>query len=644
MWKEYSVKYMKSNRAAGVFIMAVAFLSSMLLTLLGGLFYNLWMDRSYRLYLTTGSKEGEFGVLPAAYAFLLAAAVLSLVLMLYNAFEVTMNSRIHQMGILQSVGATPRQLRRVLLQEAFVLSGIPLLVGMLAGAGVCYGFWKFAEVLGEGFRTYELRFYFHPVICISGLLAALLTILISAWIPAVRLGKLSPMEAIFYGGEQEVVRMKRFRLVSALFGIYGELARKSLYARRKSLRMSAWSLTLSCLAFIGFLNLETISGMSTQETYFERYRDKWDYFLTVEEGQADEGLLSQQIRSLPGMESCIVYRKLETYTKIAEDQLSQAVGNVGIGNLTEEILPEEDGSYLVKSLIYALDEESFRAYCEESGIKAEEGEHAILINRIWDSVHSDRRNREYIPFLRETEGLSLELWNRTGAGADPVSVEVMDHTEQLPEWKEEIPQYTLALLVNEAVYERIRTQFPAGELFYNIKTKDSMETYGEELELLSAGLPGCTLESRVEEEQNDQLIRRGLRIFAGMLAGLFSSIGLSNVFSASLGQIYQRKKEFARYLSVGLSPRGMHRLLFMEALFVALRPMCFGILFNVPLALILLRAGGFSVGEYARHIPFVPILIFLLFILFFVGLAYYLGGRKICTDDMVEVLKDETMV
>lgn len=67
----------------------------------------------------------------------LALLVAALVLLLRNAFEITMQARLHRLGILTSVGATPRQLRLCLLQEAAAVSLLPLALGTLLGFAAC---------------------------------------------------------------------------------------------------------------------------------------------------------------------------------------------------------------------------------------------------------------------------------------------------------------------------------------------------------------------------------------------------------------------------------------------------------------------------------------------------------------------------
>ena len=74
-------------------------------------------------------------------------------------------------------------------------------------------------------------------------------------------------------------------------------------------------------------------------------------------------------------------------------------------------------------------------------------------------------------------------------------------------------------------------------------------------ENIGSGMTGSsyTLENRLEDERADASARKGLRIVMGVLAGILACVGIAGILSSTLGQMYQRKKEFARYLSVGVS-------------------------------------------------------------------------------------------
>ena len=84
---------------------------------------------------------------------------------------------------------------------------------------------------------------------------------------------------------------------------------------------------------------------------------------------------------------------------------------------------------------------------------------------------------------------------------------------------------------------------------------------------------GYTLENRLEDERADASARKGLRIVMGVLAGILACVGIAGILSTTLGQMYQRKKEFARYcIRRRVAGCEMKKMLFLEALFIVGRP------------------------------------------------------------------------
>ena len=198
MWREYSANYIRGNRASGITVMASAFISALLLSLLCSLFYNFWAYDIQRIKAEEGdwqarlsgvASEEELAVIrnfanvervivqegkaeltvdiyfsnlyailedmpriaealgidaenityhhallsmylirdpadPAPrlvfplFLAILALACFSLIMIIHNAFAVSMDARVHQFGIFASIGATPAQIRACLLQEA----------------------------------------------------------------------------------------------------------------------------------------------------------------------------------------------------------------------------------------------------------------------------------------------------------------------------------------------------------------------------------------------------------------------------------------------------------------------------------------------------------------------------------------------
>lgn len=672
MWNSFSFRYIKENRTASLLLAGAAFLSSLLLSLMTTLAYNLWMD-----YVKQQAAKGVTDIRPTTlfivYGVVLALICAALIAMIHNAFAVSMGSRLQHLGILKSVGATPRQIRTFLVQEAAALCVLPILLGTAIGVGICYMFVEQTIGLGQSLGLdvdYNVSFEYHILVAVISLAAAFLTAVLSAWIPARKVSRFSPMEAIFGGVEPQAEKMRSFRLLSKTFGVYGELARKSIYNRRKSMRAATFVLLLSFIGFFIFLSAETISGLSTQETYYEKYHDTWDIMLTKEAGTEDEqsadaaqvgnaqtmqsagaDSLLETLRAVPGVSRCISYQVIDTTLFLPEDMLSEELKQIGV----ETLLPEAERATVAGQEgwrtavhLFVLDEQSFDGYCEDHNISSDAG--AVAVNLLWDDRESDYMNRTYLPFVTDAGALYL---------SENASEPVLYYdacTNEIPAIREELEQKALNLVLSENAFRPLAAllseagTFSGAETNYNIYLEEAIREKEAESEAVREAIAaltpdeGYTLEGRIQEEASDQAARKGLRIVMGVLAALLACVGIAGILSATLGQIYQRKKEFARYLSVGVSPKDMQKLLFLEGLFIIGRPFLIAVIIDVPVTALLLQMSPPTAGQFISHLPLVPVLIFLCISAGAVSLAYLAAARSICQGDLVEILKDETMV
>ena len=632
MWKAYSAGYIRNNKTGNRFIMTISFLASALLSLVSGLFYNLWADQVQQTVATTGTSKVEMTPAIIAYIVVFSAASIALIMMIHHAFAATMTNRIHQLGILKSVGATRRQIRRTLTNEVVVLSLPAIVIGNIVGIGLAWLFMAFIITSTAGLRDYNLTFAYHPIVFLGSFLFSVLTALISAWIPAKKLSRITPLDAIRYGNEPVIKRVKKYRIHSAIFGIYGELARKSLYSRRKAMRIGTMSILLAVFSCVSLLNMFGISNLSTEKTYFNRFKNNWDFLVTTEADAYSKALLND-IRNIEGVENCIVHKRVSGNTQIPKEYLSGDVQKLGLENLNSSFVANDTRAYNVKAPIYILDDNSFERYCGEKT-----DANVIAVNIIWDSIHSERTNRQYVPFLNADKEILLNLEGTT--------IPVTGFANELPVLRESLEQYSLSLVMSESYYDSLGFNLDADESFYTIKVEDRNQYDGikEELQQLLLAHPDYAFEGRIEEYENELEIQKGLRMLIYAFTGLLTCIGLANIFASTLGQIHQRKREFARYFAVGLIPKGAAKILIWEAAIVALRPIFFTIVINIPLMAIMLNAGGITAQEFvAKRLPLIPAIILFVAVIGFVGLAYYLGGKKICNMNLVDVIKDDTL-
>lgn len=122
---------------------------------------------------------------------------LALLLIIYNSFALSMNTRIRQFGILSCTGATPGQICLCLLQEAAALCILPVLLGNLLGIlgarGIVYAINATgSSIPGRIPAVWAMK----PSVSFASIFASAATVFFSALIPAVRLSRISPLEAV----------------------------------------------------------------------------------------------------------------------------------------------------------------------------------------------------------------------------------------------------------------------------------------------------------------------------------------------------------------------------------------------------------------------------------------------------------------
>lgn len=610
------------------------------------------------MYLIRDSSDAAPRLLFPMFILITLAASFSLIVIIHNSFAVSMNARIHQFGIFSSIGATPKQIRACLLQEAAALCTVPIIIGNLSGIAGSMGLMLLSNIwLGNDIPgRHEAEPGYHPLVLLVTLLITVMTIWISAWLPARKLSKLTPLEAIKNTGELQLKRRRNSHILKLLFGVEGELAGNALKAQRKALRTASLSLIFSFMAFTVMQCFFSLSGISTRETYFERYQGVWDVMVTVKDSGVDTFEGTGAIQGLAGVKSAIVYQKAAAKRIITEEEMSEDMkSSGGFSHASEELVMQVEGGWMVNAPIVILDDNSFSAYCEQIGITPR-FDGAVILNRIRDVTNPDFRHPDFMPYIKAHSAgeNAASILRQTDNEEMTAEIPVLSYTEEIPMLREEyakLDYYQLVHFIPVSLWKEIKGQIGGVEKDSYICVRSGENVSLEEINTLQDDIAGLVsekydieYENRIQEyEANNRQIQGMVAIFGGFCI-LLAIIGIGNVFSNTLGFVRQRKREFARYMSVGLTPKELKKMFCIEALALAGRP----ILITLPLAIAavsyMLKRSYVAPGEFMAQMPLISIIIFMLAILGSVALAYYLTWRNVRKINLAEVLRDDTMM
>ncbi|MET9698096.1 FtsX-like permease family protein [Streptomyces sp. NPDC006529] len=130
------------------------------------------------------------------YAMLAFAGIAFLVgiFLIFNTFSMLVAQRTREIGLMRAIGADRKQVNRSVLVEAFLLGVVGSVLGVAAGVGLAVGLMKLMGLVGMHLSTDDLTVRWStPVL---GIVLGVVVTVVSAYLPARRAGKVSPMAAL----------------------------------------------------------------------------------------------------------------------------------------------------------------------------------------------------------------------------------------------------------------------------------------------------------------------------------------------------------------------------------------------------------------------------------------------------------------
>ncbi len=230
--------------------------------------HNIFLNDDVLRFMGLSGSKLFTTLLYSAGGTLTALIMLGSVFMIYNSFHISLNERIRQFGVLMSVGATAKQLRHSVLFEGFCIGTIGIPIGILAGIP-SMGF--VLTLVAENFANtlYDnvpLTLTVSVPIIVAAVVISMITILISAYIPARKAVRTPIMECIRQTGEIKITShsVKTSKLAERIYGLEGTLALKNFKRNRRRYCSIILSLTLSVVLFVSASSFGTYLNMITQ--------------------------------------------------------------------------------------------------------------------------------------------------------------------------------------------------------------------------------------------------------------------------------------------------------------------------------------------------------------------------------------------
>ena len=309
-------------------------------------------------------------------AVLMVVIAIASVALIYNSFSISLTERTRQFGLFKSIGATRFQVMTSVFFEAGFLAVSAIPAGLFIGcAGVSCVFKilknNFDAMINSAGAAYagivSIIFYTKVWYLVVAAVAGIITILVSAMVPALRAGRISPIEAIRQTNDikdSKFARNIRGRgILGTVFGVGGLIAHRNAKRNKKSYRAISFSLAICLFLFLGgsgFIYYMRLSMKGLNVSYYYNYHIQ---FNSIYNDTFDQEYLTQkfrenfirQLRTSSSITDAVFVRKVNLQIAMDESNLTD-VGKLAVG---EYIL---DGQMNYRKQIYFVEDTEYEAY------------------------------------------------------------------------------------------------------------------------------------------------------------------------------------------------------------------------------------------------------------------------------------------
>ncbi|WP_138203106.1 ABC transporter permease [Haloimpatiens lingqiaonensis] len=498
-------------------------------------------------------------------AFIVSIIIVCTILVIYNIFQISVIERIKQFGILRSMGATPKQIRKIVFREASVLSLVSIPIGLISGIfAMKILFIVIKMILGDMINI-EFITVVSPKVLIISSLVALLTVYISSIKPALTASRISPLEAIrnnLGNKKGKVRRIKSNFLVNKIFKVEGEIAYKNIKLNRKRFIVTIGSMIISIVLFIVF---GSMLDFGEEFNSFKKHSYQ-DYTLSIQaptnKGFSDKEY--EKVKSITGVDK--VYRLFEDnnyFTEVSKEK----VNKIYLNNRHDQ---EEKGKNAkVFTTFKGFDNEQLKL-CKEKLVsgkideKIMNDERGVLV--VQNSVVYDEKAKKtsMINITDFKVGDEIEIGKYGGTNSNNTNkVKVVGILKESPIGKF-VPDGGIVVITTEKLFKEIKkdnTYHSMDIILDKNADRDSVTKSLKEFVKADKRVSFMDTKEMLENMRKSDLIMKIFLYGFITVIALISSLNIVNTISTNL---MLRKREIAALEAIGMTAKQVKKMVYLE--------------------------------------------------------------------------------
>ncbi len=636
-----------------------------------GMYENAQLVRYESLYPIDSMFKALFTI-----ALLVAGIIIfTSVYCIKNSFNISITEKIRQYGMLSSIGATKKQIRKSVKTEAAMLGivGIPLGIG----SGILAAFILTRVVNALMSEWLELTVVFHTSIIalIAAVLLAIVTIYFSAIGSARKAAKVTPLEAIRNTNEIKIrsKKLKTPRYISKIWGIGGVVSYKNIKRNNKKYRTTVISIIICSVTFIAVSYFMSMAFHLTQMVYSNQ-----SFNISMSgryKNSLDNEKMAKLVNEIDGVDDYLV--AIEYYFDVKDPDMTKEYKEYYIdSDVTFDIL--------------VLDDKSYVDYAKKAGISDAAGT-GILINKsnlyIYDEETEKETKAETKLFnykAGDTMALGYNVYddssdttnienseNNTGTEVGESTTEYSTDTESTLEGDDNSIRKTVDITLAGVTDERplgYESSYGTPIIVMNQKGFDSMwadgecdydntpyqevyvvaeeaDKYQDELEKAVNDIDGAdySINNYDKGMREEKSLFTMIGIFAYGLIVVIALIGITNIINTLGTSMELRSREFATLRSIGMTDKQFARMIRLESLFISVKSLVIGIPVGLVITYIICTIENKMDTVVIYQPPVKAVIMCIIVVILLIYAIMNLSMTKIRHKNIIETIKNENL-
>ncbi len=584
---------------------------------------------SYLIILETSPiRDSGVSGLSVVVGIVLVIIIFTSVFCIKNSFDISITEKIKQYGMLRSIGATKKQIKKNVFYEAAILGiiGIPLgiALGYLASfILVIVSNYFLKDLMLTGFK---LEFIFSLPVTLVALALGTITIFFSAFHSAKRASKVTAIDSIRNSANITLKssKLKCPKIIKKTLGIGGEISYKNIKRNNKKYRTTVISIIISTSVFIG---LSYFVSSIFKVSNMELSQSDYNLVLILQDKNSYENV--QKATRLDNIEDYAIYRN-----KMINIKNPQYNPNYLKYGRFDQNYAKKD-SYVT---ILSLGDYQYQKYLQKLNLNyAEYQDKAILYDNELLYYNEKGKNKKYYTrkYSYEPNSIINVYDNAYYDHTYETNLEIGYITDIQPFG---LNENTTTLIVSDKIINEFYMHNNTLTVYYNSNNPNQLQ---DDLDTLLAG-ERYSITNIAENVKMTNSLYTLIAIFLYGFMIVISLIGITNIFNTITTSMYLRKQEFAMLKSIGMTKKEFNKMIRLESILMGIKSLVIGIPIGLAISyliyLALLNTEGISFQA-----PILPIIISIIVVYLLISILMKYSLNKINKQNTIETIRNENI-